>query len=206
MNLTLVTAPSVLPVTEAEVWSQLRAPLIANSGTEPQDKAHILALINAAVGYLDGKKGILGRCLVQQTWDWTFDRFWSSGLYVPLPPLISVDSITYVDTNGDTQTWGAPNYRVDSGSVPGRITPAYGETWPTIRDVTNAVTIRFTAGYAPSSESPTDYRENVPDALKHAIKILVTHWYENAGVVGDPTQIPMAFDALVSPYRVPVFP
>lgn len=53
-SLTLVTAPSVLPVTEAEVWEHLRVPLVG-SPAKPTDEATILSMIKAVVSELDGR-------------------------------------------------------------------------------------------------------------------------------------------------------
>src|SRR5258707_273549 len=40
---------------------------------------------------------------------------------LPKPPLISVESVTYLDENGNTQTLGTDKYIVDADSTPGRI-------------------------------------------------------------------------------------
>jgi len=95
----------------------------------------------------------------------------TSTIDVPVPPLQSVSSITYLDNNGDSQTLAASKYDVDASSEPGRIAPAFGETWPDTRDVNNAVTVTFIAGYTTAAL--------VPDTIKHAIKMITGHWYEN---------------------------
>lgn len=87
------------------------------------------------------------------------------------PPLVSVTSIVYVDTNGDDQTLASSNYRIDVVTEPGRITTAYNVSWPDIRMVTNAITITYLAGYGKAAA--------VPDNVKHAIKLLVGHMYEH---------------------------
>lgn len=219
MSLTLVTPPAVLPVTEAEVWDHLRVPLLG-SPAAPVDQAHILTLIRAIVGWLDGKDGILGRALVTQTWDLKMDAFpgcrtsetgycgsaaAADAIRVPLPPLQSVTSIGYVDSAGATQTLAASKYTVDTASLPARIVPVYGETWPSTRDEVDAVTVRFVAGYAGDGASPEDLRANVPTAIKQAIKILVAEAYQHreASVVGQAVAaMPFAAQALLAPYRV----
>lgn len=88
----------------------------------------------------------------------------------PNPPLVSVTSIVYVDVNGTSQTLASSNYRVDTDTEPGRITLAYEQSWPTIRSVTSAITITYQAGYGKAAA--------VPDDVKHAIKLMLTHFFE----------------------------
>jgi uncharacterized phiE125 gp8 family phage protein len=111
-----------------------------------------------------------GRTYVNRSRTMVLDRF-ESVIRPPYPPLVSVDSIQYVDTAGSTQTLDASYYRVDTTNEPGRITEAYSMSWPSIRAVTNAVTITYTAGYGAAAD--------VPDQVKAAIKLLVGHWYEH---------------------------
>lgn len=93
-----------------------------------------------------------GRSLVTATWRMVLDRF-PSCLYIelPKPPLRTVDSITYVDENGVTQTLSTSLYTVDAPVGPtcarGRILLNYDESWPSTRYQQNAVTIEFTVGY-----------------------------------------------------------
>jgi hypothetical protein len=70
-------------------------------------------------------------------------------IFLPFPPLVSVDSIKYVDDATGTQTTlAASEYSVDAVSEPARITPAYGKSWPATRNQAGAVEVTFTAGYA----------------------------------------------------------
>lgn len=106
------------------------------------------------------------------------DRFPPWEISVPKPTLQSVTSITYVDTDGATQTLPPSAYLVDSKSEPGRITPAYGLVWPTTRWQTGAVTIRFVAGYADSA--------SVPACIKQWMLVrLGTLWLNRAEIVVD---------------------
>lgn len=53
--------------------------------------------------------------------------------------------------------------------------------------------ITFTAGYG----APTD----VPAAIRQAMLLLVTQWYEHRQVTGTGTALPFAVDALLAPFR-----
>lgn len=194
--LTLITAPPVEPVTLAEAKAHLR---IDHSDEDEM----VAALIVAARQHIDGKDGWLGRALVTQTWQLALTAFPAGGIRVPLPPLIEVESITYLDTSGATQTLAQAAYQV-TGTEPAMILPAYGTTWPTTRWQPEAVKVRFIAGYAPGAGSPTDYRENVPQAIRQAMLLLITHWYENRGATTEHTAslLPFAVQALLTPYKV----
>jgi hypothetical protein len=118
-------------------------------------------------------------------------------ILVPRPPLISVSSITYVDGNGTTQTLSAAAYKVDTDSEPGRITPAYGYSWPTTRAEINAIAITYVAGYAT--------RTAVPASIKQAMLLLIGHWYENREAVGQVGgTVAMAVESLLWSQRAQV--
>lgn len=106
----------------------------------------------------------LRRQFLTATWTLTLDRF-PDVIEIERCPLISVTSITYIDSAGDIQTLASSAYRVDSTSEPGRITPDYGTAWPATRDITGAVTVTFTAGYGS--------RQDVPPAIQQAILLWV---------------------------------
>lgn len=214
MSLTLVTAPSGNVLTMSQVYDHLRVDLVG-SPAEPADATYITALRDAAEAYLDGDEGILGRALLTQTWDLKLDAFpgdryfrwdhagrtFSDEIQIPLPPLQSVTSISYVDTNGATQTLASSVYQVvTNGKWPARIVAAYGQTFPEARDQPNAVTVRFVAGYGTASD--------VPAQVHHALRLLISQWYENREpvVVGKTAaSLPMAFDALIDPLVVRAF-
>lgn len=109
----------------------------------------------------------LSRYLITQTIDAYFDEWpvHAGEHEIRLPPLSSVTSITYVDENGDTQTLAADQYTVDANSKPARITEAYGVSWPTPREQTSAIKVRFIAGYGAASA--------VPDCVKSWIKLKI---------------------------------
>lgn len=76
-------------------------------------------------------------------------------IVLPGAPLISVSSITYVDTAGSTQTLAATVYDVDTTSDPGKITLAYSQTWPSLRGDHHGITITYLAGYAATCTANT---------------------------------------------------
>lgn len=192
-HLKRVTAPPVNPITLNEAKDWLRV-----DGTE-QDLM-ISTAIDAAVSFLDGPHGI-GIALVEQKWDLFLDRF-PVTIEIPLTPVQSVDEITYVDRDGNTQTLDTSVYKVSTNQRPAIVERAFGESWPVTRLEADAVKIRFTAGYAPSSGSPTDYTVNVPADLKAALKWLVTHMYEHPSPISNegPEVLPFALQSIINRY------
>jgi uncharacterized phiE125 gp8 family phage protein len=157
--------------------------------------------LQAAVAHVDGPDGFLGRALVDQTWDLYLDEFPESRIEIPLPPLIEVLGVFYQDGDGVEQTFSSASYVVDSASEPARITLGDGVSWPTILDASNAVRIRFRAGYV-TGDSP--YTANVPAAIKAAILLHVGDLYRYRETMAEGTYspLPWAAEQLLRPYRV----
>lgn len=143
-------------------------------------------------------EGITNRALVTQTWDMFLDAFPAWEQYIPLPTTLSIVSISYVDTDGVTQTLNPSQYLVDLKSEPARVTPAFGLVWPVTRWQTNAVTIRFTCGYGPAAA--------VPDGIKNWMLMRINTLWNNRSQFDvnqrvNMTEIPPAFvDALLQDY------
>ena len=97
-------------------------------------------------------------------------------------------SITYVDSQGTTQTLGTSAYSVDVYDTPGSISETYNETWPDTRVIDNSVTVNYTAGMG-----------TVPATVKHAVKMLIGHWYETreATSLKGMSSVPYGVEALL---------
>lgn len=185
---TQTAAPATTPVTLTEAKLHLRL-------DHDSEDALVTMLIEAATAHLDGYAGILGRCLVTQTWKQEFDGF-ARTLRLPLLAA-TISSITYLDDDGTTTTTvTSTNYAlhhdalgsyvrfIDDYSIP-------GDLWET-----KAVAVTFTAGFGAAAA--------VPAAIKAAILLLVGHWYANREAVniGNSTSsLPFAVDALLTPFR-----
>lgn len=122
-------------------------------------------------------------------------------IYLDHSPVKSVESITYIDTDGVLQTLAASAYKLDSISEPCRIVPAYGTAWPATRNEINAVTVSYTCGYGAASD--------VPEAIKSWMKLRIGAMYENREEIATGrgiTAIEMPFvDGLLQDFRVQVF-
>lgn len=198
LNLTLVTAPAYEPVHLDEAKNHLRV-----DSDVTADDAAIQALIVASRQHVEA---YTRRALISQVYDLKLDGWPESGvLYLPRPPLVGVTSITYLDTNGDSQTWASSNYRVSAPSGPfaqaARITLEYGKSFPDLRPVTENVTIRFEAGYG-------DDWNAVPQPIRQAMLLLIGEMHERREEAISGTiiaNIPFGVDALLTPYKVWAF-
>lgn len=180
-GLTLSAAPSSDPVSVSEAKAHLRV-------EHSSDDTLIGGLITAAREYVESH---YSRTLVTSTWALTLPEFPTWEVRLPRGPLQSVASVAYVDAAGDAQTLAAARYLVDATADPGTLTPAWGYAWPATRAQEKAVTITYLAGYGTAA--------NVPGRVKLAVKMLVSHWYENRDAAGAVTlsAAPLGVDSLL---------
>lgn len=183
-SLRVTTAPVSEPITLTEAKAHCRV------DTTDEDDLLTAYLVTAR----EKVESDTERALMPQTITLRLDAFpkWIELRRCPVSSGTVV--ITYVDTAGDTQTLSSTNYIVDQHGEPGRITPAVGYAWPSTALQINAVTVVFSAGYASA--------ELVPAAAKHAMKLLIGHWYRNREAVGQVgSDIEMAYGALINSIR-----
>lgn len=186
MAIKLITGPSSEPITLDEAKLHLRVDV-------DDDDALIQGLIVAA---RQSAEQITGRALMTQTWELALDRF-DNEIWLQLPPLQSVSSITYRDPDGVVQTLADTEYLVNDYKEPACIVPAYGKCWPATRDQENAVQVRFVAGYANAGA--------VPQAIKQWMLLQIGSMYENreSEIAGTLTTQQFGFvDRLLDAYRV----
>ncbi len=153
-RLDLVTAPALEPVSLEEAKRRIRVGSDVTS--EDEDISASIAAARRAV------ERETGRALITQTWEGRLDGF-PGGMEIPLPypPLQSVSSVQYVDTDGNLQTLATTEYTVDTTGVSGRIFLQWGKSWPWTRAEPNAVRIQFKAGYGPAAAVPEDLRAEI---------------------------------------------
>lgn len=203
MSLIVVTAPTAEPVTTEEAKQHARV-------DGAVDDAYLDALVKAARGHVET---VTGRALVTRTYDWTLEGFPGCGdghgFRVPRPPLRSVTSITYIDTAGASQVLATSVFEALSAAgtgaddaapefTPGRIVLKPDQSWPDVQSGRAApVTVRLVAGYGGAGR--------VPQTLKHAVLVLVAHWYAAREPIVTGTivaKVPDQLDALVESYRM----
>lgn len=202
----LVAGPAAEPVSLEEAKLHLRVDFT-------DDDSLILALISSAREVVEGK---IRRSLFPQQWQLTLDQFpyptevltklpsqrdnylfpslYYSYYAIELPrsKVVSVESISFTDNNGQQATVDQSLYAVDTNSDPARIVPKNGATWPYVDNyLPGSITIAFTAGGWDG--------DTVPLSIKQAMLLLIGHWYANREAVSEKQMatLPLAVDALL---------
>jgi len=198
-SLIVATASGVgdRPVSVADAKEHLR---IVDMTT---DDDYIGVLIDTATAWCED---YCDRTFADKTYTVAFDDFVDLRIGLPRPPVrlnataaSATVTISYVDQGGTTQTltWaqsGTQQFRLDRDHVPSLVYPKYLENWPSVRLDDNSVQVTYLAGYGGAA--------NVPTPAKHAIKMLVGHWYANREAVGSVgRELEMAVSALLANLR-----
>ena len=186
MNYSIVTQPSVEPLTLSEVKIYLRV-----DGTTEDNL--ITALIVAARQHIEN---YTWRPLCTQTWNLNLDYSEvKEYIGVSKAPVQSITHIKYFDATETQQTVSTGDYQSDVINEPARI---HFYDLPSVYDRMNTMEIRFVCGYGVAA--------SVPDAIKEAMYMLIGHWYQHREAVvptgsGGMREVPMGVEALLNPYR-----
>jgi uncharacterized phiE125 gp8 family phage protein len=183
MVLYRIAAPTEAVVTLASVKQAL---IIETSYHDARLADHIAT----AIAKLDGRDGILGRCLMPQRWRLTMAGFPYGGIHLPLPPTRTVDAVTYLDATGEERSFAASGYRVLPGGFSGAtVRRRSGINWPVTACEPDAVRVDFSAGY--------DADDPDLDVFRQAIRLTVKYWFD-----GNPRDvIPDAAEQVISNHR-----
>lgn len=179
-------APSQTPVSLTEAKAHCRV-----DGTDSD--AVLTAMLNAAVDHLDGYTGILGRALVTQTWRQDYASFGNPRL--PVGPVASITGISYFDADNLSQALSSDIYTLRKDALGAYVDLKPDQAWPGVYARPDAISVTYVSGAAAA---------DVPAAIKAAILLLVSHWFEHREAVseGAMAELPMAVNALLAPYRV----
>ena len=190
----LVTAPSDEPVTLDQAKLHCRV-----DGTD--EDTLIQGYIGAVRSFLDYDDGVLGRAIVTQTWDASVVAPGPDGVIaLPVTPVQSLVSIKYFDTNNIEQTLDLANFTLIATKWEAKIIPVTGVAWPDTFDRHDAITVQYVAGFGDP--------DAVPEALKHAILLLVCYWYENRETAAGGVEfhdLPWTLKAILGPFKKEAF-
>lgn len=102
-----------------------------------------------------------------------------AAIRLPRGPVREVVSITYYDSDGETEQISVPLGHEPAGCQQSLtdddclVSPLPGTTWPTVQaGRLEGVVVRFTAGYDGTTFA-------FPPKIKQAVRLLLAHWYEN---------------------------
>jgi uncharacterized phiE125 gp8 family phage protein len=163
-TLELVDAPASLPISLDEVKAQLRV-------EHSDDDTLITRLINVAVAYTD-VKGALGQAMITQKWGQWISANPTQQVELILSPVQNVTAVKYYDADGVLQDDDVNNYDVFGTEQRTIVSPKSGFSWPTAQQRDDAIKIEYEIGFGDAS---TD----VPETIRHALMLLIGHWYDN---------------------------
>lgn len=175
LPVTVTVEPASEPITLAEVKAQCRV-------TGSDEDSLLTAYIAAARLFVEQYTSLR---IVEQTVDFRAGSF-SDLAHLPVAPLQSISSITYLDTDGTEQTLGTTVYEAVLVGLAPSIRLRVGQSWPSVRSASDAVRVVAVAGYAAT-----------PEPIKQALLLIVASWFESREV----GPIPAGALALLTNYR-----
>lgn len=187
----LVTPPAETPINLHDFDGALAQARVDGS----EEDGLIEAYIEAATAHLDGYSGVLGRCLVSQTWRQDFCSF-SGRLRLPLAPVLSIESVTYYDADSTQQTLDPGAYVLRTDALGPYLEAASDASWPATYRRSDAVSVTFIAGYGGARD--------VPAPLRQAIRLLTAYWYatrEAVNIGNITSELPLGVEAMIGPFR-----
>ena len=188
MSLVMTSGPALEPVSLAEAKVHLRV-----DGTA--EDSLIQSLIITSRLHIEAA---LGLALITQSWSYFLDRWPKSGrIALPLRPVAAIGTVRVYNSDGAAATLAPDHFLLDGYGLPPRLVPVAGLSTPEPGRLANGIEIALTAGFGPS---PAD----VPATIRHALLLLVAHWYEHrepveigAGI----NAVPAMVSDLLAPYR-----
>ena len=186
MSSVLLTAPAVEPLSLAETKTFLRV-------EHGDDDAVIAALIAGARIHVETQTR---RALITQSWRRSLDCWPHNGRIDVRPaPLQTLDAARVYDPEGVAHDVDLQAFVLDSVNSLLAFAP-----WalPEPGRIAAGIALDVTVGYG-------DAAADVPEPLRLAVRILVSHWYENRGLVTTGpnfSPLPETVAALLSPYRM----
>jgi uncharacterized phiE125 gp8 family phage protein len=139
-----------------------------------------------------------GRTIVASRWKFTIDAFPGptlmgvpfgrpfnvpgSAILLERGPVLTVQSIKYVDMNGTQQTLSPSSYVVDTTQLPARITPVFGQIWPPTLPQINAVEVIYDAGeIAPLTFTASSSTIGIKGGIWQALNVGDNLRFQNSG-------------------------
>ena len=87
---------------------------------------------------------------------------------IPMAPLTSISSITYLDSAGASQTLSTDVYESVLHGLEPEIRLKVNQSWPDVRDVSDAITVTAASGYS-----------SLPSPVKSAMLLTISNLYDN---------------------------
>lgn len=195
------TESAVEPISVEEAGDHLRA---ANDGATPPvyvEAALIARCIKAARQACEEE---LELSLVNKRLEVSSDTWFERGScdsYIELPygPVISVESVNYLNDQGVDSLLDPAEYRISRYTTVPTLLPKYGGAFPSYRRDVDSVRVRYNVGY-PSGDSPPLL---LPEPVRTVMYLLIGHFYDNREGISDKTfsELPLGVCYLLGKYR-----
>lgn len=188
MSLVMTAAPAVEPITLAEAKAHLRI-------DDTAQDAYITSLIVTSRLQIEAA---LGLALITQGWRWTIDTWPEAyALELPIRPVQSITALEIAHLSGPPTTLSPTDYVLDGNAAPARLVltnppPPYPDA------PAGGISIALTAGFGNAGAE-------VPRPIRHALLLLVAHWFECREPAGGDTKaapIPDVVSDLLAQFRV----
>jgi uncharacterized phiE125 gp8 family phage protein len=184
----LLSPPLVEPISLAEAKAYLRV-------EHDDDDGVIAALIAGARVHVEAQTR---RALITQIWRIIRDAWPADGRIAIVPtPLRELLAARVYRLDGSTQAIDVAAFVADAASAPAVLGFTLGAL-PAPGRMVGGIELDIEVGYG---NAPSD----VPEPLRQAIRVLIAHWYENRGLLGEGgavAMLPQSAAALIAPYRV----
>lgn len=187
-------------LTLEEARLHLRLDAVGSPPTHPDDDL-VLALNVAAREHAEY---YTSQAFARQSYELALDEFPAGAIDLGVWPVLSVDSVAYVDQAGATQTLDAANYALNNSRKPASLALAFGTAWPATRVQDAAIKITFTAG---RTDDLSPNPQPTPKSAKQAMLLMLGHLYENREALGKKdynVELPLGVMALLQQHRIAI--
>lgn len=193
------------PISIEQCRAHLEAPIYGDTDVDDIDDIMILAWLGAAREHCEN---FLGLSLSPRTLEIALDSFPTTTIdgrtwvELPMGPVTEIVSVSVGEPSDDTDAeefeLAADTYVLDDYKVPARLVTVSG--WPSITTATNAIKVRYIAGY----EIDTDGVSSMPKSIRAAMLLILGHLYANREDSTEKSMqsIPNGAEALMRPLRV----
>lgn len=153
------------PITDEKAIDHLR-----NHNDPDVQQSLMSEKLIAAIGFCEG---YTGRSIRKMTLELALDQFPAREIKLPGCPVQSIESVKYIDSDGDEQTLTSNQYLLDDYGDQHWLLPAFDVEWPSTRCQANAVKVRYVAGY---NDDSTDHTFQM---LQAAVLLALSDLYDN---------------------------
>lgn len=172
----VTVAPATEPVSLAEAKTHCKV----DGGDSDSELATMVSTARTLVEEYTGTK------LVSQTVVMRCSSFCDL-LDLPVAPVVSISSITYLDSSGVSQTLSTDVYEGVLIGLEPHIRLKVNQSWPSVRCASDAITVTVVAGYA-----------SMPSPVKSAMMLTISELYDKRSEGSFPQS---AMDLLNTNYR-----